>query len=125
MNSYFDDIPVEILILMFQYMDFDTRKTCKLVCSFWFEILMTNFEFKDDRNLNLANCCFNNNTAPVSIFAKSKYKYDTSTISELEITKKENINDEFWEKIGTIRLKDMPLIFKTILSRSKYYNNHY
>lgn len=123
MDTTIYNIPVEILIFIFQYMDFDSRKACKLVCTLWFDILMTKFEFKNDRNLKLANCSFDKTKrSPVSIFSKSKYKYETSFISiEMDSTMKlvvmkKDITYKFWNNIGITTLR----IENTIYLRDWY-----
>lgn len=108
MNTTIQNIPLEILIIILKYLDFDSRKECKLVCRFWFDVLMTDYQFKEDRHLFFANCLFDKNVAPVSVFMKSKYKYETACILRVKETKlviKDDISDEFWHKIGIVTLQ--------------------
>lgn len=108
MKISISNIPLEILVIILKLLDFDSRKTCKQVCSLWLEILMTEFEFKNDRQLKLTNCYFDTTLAPVSVFINSKYEYESSCISidkiYTNLVIKDDISAEFWNKIGAITL---------------------
>lgn len=99
-------LPFELKIFIFTYCDYRTRLLCKLVCQHWLEILMTEYEFGNDRSLVFSNCTFNNNLPPVNIFNHAKYKYKMAMLNykskQSEIN--ENIDKTFWENIGVVTL---------------------
>lgn len=89
------NIPIEILILIFLKLDKKTRKSCKLVCHKWLELLMTCFEFNEDRFVSIRNH-YSFYTPLIQTFLKSKYR-NNYTFKHLTFKFKLGIDNEVFE----------------------------
>uniref|UniRef100_A0A336MA31 CSON013948 protein n=1 Tax=Culicoides sonorensis TaxID=179676 RepID=A0A336MA31_CULSO len=78
-NDYFYD---DLLIILFEYLDYESRVNCRQVCVRWLSLLMTDFKFKSDRKLFLSNCSIHPDLGPVSILMASQFAYETLVISK-------------------------------------------
>lgn len=96
-------LPVELLVIIFQFSSFETRLNCKLVCKQWLEILVTysNYYLK-------FNSALEENSIEVITFSNALIPYmRNSTIIELDnmflVFSPTNIvvNYKFWQNIGT------------------------
>lgn len=86
-------LPLELLLAIFQKLNWQTRITCKLVCKLWLDIFMTSSEFQDDRFLELTNCYFDIDKPPMNIFNKSLYsQYYKCKQIMLDFRTQENYN---------------------------------
>uniref|UniRef100_A0A336MIL5 CSON000348 protein n=1 Tax=Culicoides sonorensis TaxID=179676 RepID=A0A336MIL5_CULSO len=94
-------LPTELLINIFNKLDNKTRLNCKLVCSRWQEILMTDFEFMQDRTLDLRDYHIEKSQTVYQTFLNTKFNYNCLILNH-ETTRFEDFEDvrEFWETLG-------------------------
>uniref|UniRef100_A0A336M2T1 CSON010901 protein n=1 Tax=Culicoides sonorensis TaxID=179676 RepID=A0A336M2T1_CULSO len=76
-----DDLPEELLVMIFKNVESPDRLKCKEVSTQWFRILMEEKCFSMDRHICLKQCVMDRNKPPMSIFMNSTYAYERVTFS--------------------------------------------
>ncbi|XP_063700761.1 uncharacterized protein LOC134831053 [Culicoides brevitarsis] len=82
MASINDFLFDELLIKIFHYLSYEERLACRIVCQRWLQLLLTDFQFRNDRQLFLSNCFIHPDYPPASVLLKSEFSYETLTISK-------------------------------------------
>lgn len=81
--SFFLNLPIQILLKIFEYLSGTDRRVISTVCKAWYKIWLMSV-FDADRTLVFSGCVFSKDLPPGTIFKKSKRQYSSVRLNHVK-----------------------------------------
>lgn len=91
---------MQLLVLIFCYLNHKSRLTCRGVCRHWLYFLDNSIRFRNDRHLYLHHCLLGPYESPVSTLMKSSREYYSLKLGRCCVTGEFNDLSPFFDKLA-------------------------